>query len=126
MAGHIRHGRGAVRPYLFGHFELPAFLCRVFQAEELERHATGEESAHVELSIGDSVVVVEAGRLPASVTPTIASVYVYVPDVDAAYSRALDAGGASVSEPEDKHYSERGAAFQDPGGNTWYISTFES
>ena len=86
----------------------------------------GPESSHVELAIGDSVVVVEAGRLPDSVTPTQASVYVYVPDVDAAYERALKAGATSLSEPEDKHYSERSAAIKDASGNTWYISTFLS
>jgi PhnB protein len=126
MTDHVRHARGSVRPYLFGHLELPAFLCEVFGAKELERHDMGPESSHVELAIGDSVVVVEAGRLPDSVTPTQASVYVYVPDVDAAYERALKAGATSLSEPEDKHYSERSAAIKDASGNTWYISTFLS
>lgn len=124
MERHIRHGRGAVRPYLYAHYELPAFLQEVFGAQEIERHDMGEQSAHVELAIGDSVLVVEAGALPPSVTPTVASVYVYVEDVDAAYARALEAGATAVAAPEDKHYAERGAAFQDAGGNTWYVSTY--
>jgi PhnB protein len=70
--------------------------------------------------------VVEAGRLPDSVTPTKASVYIYVPDVDEAFGRALKAGATALSEPEDKHYSERSAAIEDGSGNTWYISTFSA
>lgn len=126
MSDHIRHGRGTVRPYLYGPLELPEFLQQAFGAKEIERHDMGAESAHVELAIGDSVVVVEAGRLPDSAKPTTASVYLYVPDVDAAYARALEGGATSVAEPEDKHYSERSAAIEDHFGNTWYISTFQS
>jgi uncharacterized glyoxalase superfamily protein PhnB len=124
MTKHIRHGRGSVRPYLYGHYELPDFLEQVFDAKTLERHEMGERSAHVELAIGDSVVVVEAGELPADITPTIASIYVYVEDPDAAYARALEAGAKSISEPEDKHYEERSAGIQDPFGNTWWISKY--
>ena len=124
MKTYTRHGRGAVRPYIYGDLGLPQFLCDVFAAEEIERHEMGPESAHVELAIGDSIVVVEAGRLPDSVTPTRASVYVYVPDVDEAFARAIKAGATSLSEPEDKHYAERSAAIEDRSGNTWYISTY--
>ena len=126
MTSHVRNGRGAVRPYLFGPLELPAFLREVFGAGEVERHDMGAESAHIELAIGDSVVVVEAGQLPPDFEPTIASVYVYVENVDATYSRSIQAGAEAISEPEDKHYGERGAAFRDSGANTWYISTFKS
>lgn len=125
MSKHIRHGRGSVRPYLFGHYELPEFLEQVFGAETVERHQTGERSAHVELAVGDSVVVVEAGELPSHVNPTTASIYVYVEDADAAYARALEAGAASISAPEDKHYGERSAGIKDAFGNTWWISTYQ-
>lgn len=113
MSGHIRNARGSVRPYILGHLGLPDFLQEVFGAEDMERHDMGPESAHVELAIGDSVVVVEAGKLPDSFIPTRASVYAYVPDVDAAYERALAAGATSISKPDDKHYSERSAAIED-------------
>ena len=126
MTSHVRHGRGAFRPYLFGPLGLPVFLREVFGAKELERHDMSERSAHVGLEIGDSVVVVEAGQLPSNFEPTIASIYIYVEDVDAAYSRAIQAGAEAISEPEDKHYGERGAAFRDSAGNTWYVSTLKS
>ncbi len=124
MSKHVRHGRGTVRPYLFGHYELPDFVEEVFGARVLERHDMGERSAHVELEIGDAVLVVEAGDLPPDVTPTIASVYVYVEDTDATYARAIAAGAESIAAPEDKHYSERSAGIKDAFGNTWWISTY--
>ena len=121
---HVRHGKGAVRPYLFGPIDLPQFLAKAFGAVEVERHDMGPESSHVEMQIGDSVVVVEAGKLPPDFTPTVASVYVYVPDIDDAYARAMDAGAESIAAPEDKHYEERSAGIRDPFGNTWWISTY--
>ena len=84
--GYVRHGFGTVRPYLYGPYETPDFMATVFGAQEIERHeASGRRAAHVELAIGDSAVVVEAGELPAEHEPTEGSVYVYVEDVDAVY-----------------------------------------
>ena len=86
---HIHHGFGAVRPYLYGDYALPAFLESVFGAEEIERHEVpGKRQAHVEVRVGDSVIVVEAGGVPVYGESPNASVYVYVEDVDAVYARA--------------------------------------
>src|SRR6266550_8371192 len=79
---HIRHGFGSVRPYLYGGLELPDFVQEVFGAVELERHEFSERSFHYEGRLGDSVIVIEAGDLPAHVSGTKASTYVYVEDVD--------------------------------------------
>lgn len=119
---HIRHGLGAVRPYLYGHLDLPEFVKHVFGAVELER-IQDEKGSHIEARIEDSVLVMETGEFPPDVTPTRASVYVYVEDVDKAYKRALELGAKSVSEPEDKPYEERGAGVQDSFGNIWWIAT---
>lgn len=122
--GHIRHGIGAVRPYVFGHLDLTDFVKRAFGAVELERQQMGPESFHVELRIADSVVVLETGE-PRPADATVASVYVYVDDVDAAYSRALEFGAESVSAPEDKPYDERAAGVKDSFGNMWWIATYK-
>ena len=120
---HVRHGFGTVRPYLYGAYELPAFLEEVFGAQEIERHeAEDRRAAHVELVIGDSALVVEAGELPPGVNPTAASVYVYVEDVDAVYRCALEAGAEAIAAPEDKPYGERGCGFA-AYGNTWWVAT---
>jgi uncharacterized glyoxalase superfamily protein PhnB len=49
--------------------------------------------------------------------------YLYVPDVDALYRRALAAGAKSLAEPADQPYGDRVAGVTDPFGNQWYIGT---
>ena len=119
--GYIRHGAGAVRAYLYGNADLPEFVRQVFGGEEVERADYDDQSAHVEMRFADSVLVIEAGVTHE--TATRASVYVYVPDVDAAYQRALQLGATSVAEPADKPYGDRNAGVRDSFGNTWWIGT---
>jgi PhnB protein len=52
-----------------------------------------------------------------------ACVYVYVPDADATYSRALDSGATSLEDPRDTAYGDRRAMVRDAWGNTWQIAT---
>jgi len=121
---HVRHGMGSVRPYIQGPIELPDFVIKTFAAVELERHEFGPESFHVELRIGDSVIVIEAGELPPDVSPWKCSIYVYVEDVDAVYDRALQLGATSLAPVEDKPYQERQAGFVDVAGNTWWVARY--
>ena len=120
---HIRHGVGSVRPYLHGHLDMPEFVKRAFGAVELERVKAGSNGFHIEAKIGDSMIVMEVGDPPYP-GATRASIYVYIDDVDAAYQRALAAGGTSVAAPEDKPYQERTAGVKDSFGNTWWIATY--
>lgn len=124
MESHVRNGVGAVRPYIHGPMGLVRFLEHVFGAKELERHHFDDDSAHVELQIGDSVIALEAGPLPPGVSAWINAIYVYVPDVDAATARARELGAAVFQEPEDKPYKERQAGFRDEAGNTWWLGTY--
>ena len=41
--------------------------------------------------------------------------------VDAAFAGAIDAGGRSVSEPEDQSFGGRAAVLADPEGNRWEL-----
>lgn len=118
---YVRHGVGIVRPYLYGSTDLLGFVQEVFGAQELERAET-EHGMHVEVQIGDAVVVLELGKT--SDIQTRSSVYVYVEDVDATYQRALQNGGISVGEPTNKPYQERNAGVKDTSGNTWWIGTY--
>ena len=122
---HIRHGRGSVRPYLHGPLSLLEFVKAAFQAVELERHEFGPRSFHVEMQIGDSVVVIEAGELPHEVKPWQGSVYVYVEDVDAVFARAVELGAVVLAPIEDKPYQERQCGFLDAAGNTWWVATYK-
>jgi uncharacterized glyoxalase superfamily protein PhnB len=92
------------------------FLRQAFGAE-------GEVRADrpAEMRIGDSVVMVSGVGPRDSVS---AFLYLYVPDADTTYRRALQAGGASLEEPTDTPYGDRRAMVKDPYGNTWQIATY--
>jgi PhnB protein len=53
--------------------------------------------------------------------PTV--LYLYVPDCDAVYKKALAAGAQSQSEPTDMFYGDRTACVKDVGDNMWWIAT---
>jgi PhnB protein len=98
------------------------FLKRGFGAQELGRHASPDGVVHhAEVRLGDSVV--ELGEAHGPYQPMSSMVYMYVPDVDALYRRALQAGATSISEPVDQSYGDRSAGIKDPFGNCWYIAT---
>jgi len=55
--------------------------------------------------------------------PTQAQLYVYVPNADATYKRAIAAGAISSMTPADMFYGDRSGSVKDPSGNTWFIAT---
>lgn len=55
---------------------------------------------------------------------TTSSLYLYVPDTDKAYQKALDAGTTSVSEPIDQFFGDRNASVKDKWGNRWWFATY--
>ncbi|GHO49294.1 VOC family protein [Ktedonospora formicarum] len=118
---HVRQGGGTVRPYLYGRPELLNFVVQVFGAQELERSPTSKGGNHIEVQVGDSIIVLETGEPSESATRS--SVYVYVEDVDATYRRALEAGAISLIAPENKTYHERNAGVKDTFGNVWWIGS---
>jgi PhnB protein len=98
------------------------FLKRAFGATELSKYASPDGVVHhAEIRVGDSVV--EMGEAHGKYSPMSTMFYMYVPDCDAVYRRALAAGATSVSEPVDQPYGDRSGAVKDAFGNTWYIST---
>lgn len=120
-------GFRTVTPYLVVD-DAPAlveFTHRVFGAEETHRSTGSAGGIHIEVRIGDSMLMIGGGGpgVPFRGTPLPTALHVYVTDVDAAYQRALDAGATSISVPADQEYGERGAGVKDRTGNTWYIAT---
>ena len=101
--GHKPGGYTTVSPYLIvdGAERTISFLPDVFGAIELRRFpAPDGRLQHAEVRIDDSVVMIADGG--ADWPPIAANVHVYVPDVDAAYRKALAAGGTPVQEPVQK------------------------
>ncbi|MGC2184568.1 MAG: VOC family protein [Terriglobales bacterium] len=104
------------------------FLKKTFDAEELFRSGPGSEGGlHCEVRIGDSMLMVGGGGagMKWRGTPMPSAFHIYVPDCDATYARALEAGGTSIDKPTDQFYGERSATVKDAAGNFWYIATYK-
>jgi PhnB protein len=98
------------------------FLLVALDAEEVscDRNEAGR-IVHAEFRVGDSLLMLaQAGEG----CPALgAAIYVWVPDVDAVYARALAAGARSTFAPADKPYGHRNAGVEDANGITWWIGS---
>ncbi|MGH9646120.1 MAG: VOC family protein [Bryobacteraceae bacterium] len=120
----VREGFHTITPYIAvpNAPNLIDFLKRTFDAEELVAHSTPGGGFHAEVRIGDSILMIGGGEAARGRERT-GAFHVYVPDCDAVYNRAIDAGGASLGAPSDHHYGERAGYVKDRDGNDWYIAT---
>jgi uncharacterized glyoxalase superfamily protein PhnB len=55
--------------------------------------------------------------------PTPAFLRLYIPDIDATFRQALDAGAQEVTRPTDMLWGDRVARVRDPFGNLWWLMT---
>jgi PhnB protein len=127
-------GHHTVTPYLIlkDAASLIEFYKKAFGAEELFRKAMPDGKVmHARLKIGDSPFMVSdefpnspCGASPATVGNTTALLHIYVPDVDAAFDKAVKAGAAAVvMPPTDMFWGERYCQLKDPSGHLWSLST---
>jgi uncharacterized glyoxalase superfamily protein PhnB len=118
-------GYPQMSPYLMvtGGEAVAGFLEAAFGAVRLRRFDGSDGSImHLELKIGDSVVMLSEGSSAYPAFP--AWIHLYLPDVRSSYHRALSAGGMAVLEPVQKPGDpDLRAGVRDPSGNTWWIST---
>jgi PhnB protein len=124
QGGFIPEGLHSVTPFLHPEKAEPVihFLKRAFEAEEVTRHASPDGVIqHAVVRIGDSAL--EMGEAHGPYQPMPSMFYLYVPNVDVLYRRALEAGATSISEPTDQAYGDRSAGVKDVFGNQWYIAT---
>ena len=120
----IPPGFHSITPYVItsGADAVMAFAKAVFGATERIRVPAGDGKVmHAEMQIDDSVVEFSDGS--AEWPPRPCNLHVYVPDADAAYRRALDAGATSLYAPMDQPYGDRECGVVDAGGNYWFIAT---
>lgn len=113
----------SVSPYLVvdGARATMDFLVTVFGAERL-RIVPGDEGRlrHAEVRIDDTVVMLADALEGWPAVP--AHVHVYVPDVDAIFRRAVEAGATVVQEPVRKGDPDKRGGFRDAGGTTWWVA----
>ncbi|MGH8103889.1 MAG: VOC family protein [bacterium] len=115
----------SVSPYLVvkGAQRMIDFLGKVFGARELRRYDSPDGGIlHAEVLVDDSVIMMgdASDDWPANQLLT----HVYVPDVDAAYGRALTNGATPVQAPERKPGDpDRRGSFKNFAGNIWAVGT---
>jgi PhnB protein len=128
----IPEGYHAVTPYLSvkGAGDAIEFYRKAFGAEELYRlPMPGGLVGHAELQIGDSRLMLadempqSTAKSPRSLGGTTAGLALYVPDVDARFKRAVDAGAKVLRPVENQFYGDRSGTVEDPFGHCWTIAT---
>jgi PhnB protein len=125
-------GYHSVTPYLSLRDAKAAidFYARAFGAELVLKLDMPDGSiAHAEIRIGDSILMMseenaEWGNLsPHALGGSPVQLMIYVPDVDAAFARALAAGAEQIRPVEDQFYGDRTGVLKDPYGYQWTLAT---
>lgn len=125
-------GYHSVTPYLALRDAKAAidFYTRAFGAElVLELNMPDGSIAHAEIRIGDSILMLAeendewGNRSPQALGGSPVSMMIYVPDVDGAYARAIEAGATRLRPVEDQFYGDRSGTLTDPYGYQWTLAT---
>ena len=120
----IPEGFHSITPYLFADsaVQLIKFISAAFAGEVMFQQKRPDGAVmHATIRIGDSIVML-ADATP-EFGPMPSSIYLYVPDCDAVYQRALDSGGVSVFPMMTLPSGERYGGVKDPCGNIWWVAT---
>jgi len=124
-------GYHSVTPYLTVDDARAAldFYARAFGATEVTRMEMGDKIGHAEIKIGNSIVMLsdewpDMDKLsPKTRGGATAGLMVYVPDVDAAYAKAVEAGAIAERPLTDEFWGDRAGSVKDPFGNSWMLAT---
>jgi uncharacterized glyoxalase superfamily protein PhnB len=108
-----------------------AWLRQAFGFEVHARYMEGDKVAHAQLTLGSSMIMLGEARddtygsmVGSPGASGGKSVYVAVPDADAACRRARAAGAEILEEPTDRHYGSREFICRDPQGHVWCFGTY--
>jgi len=117
-------GLRSVQPYLHlreAHQMIP-FLETAFGAEAMGVHKSPEGIVHhATIRIGNATLEIDEAH--GEFQPMPCHLHVYVPDTDAVYARAMEAGATSIDAPHNAPYGDRAAGVKDAWGNSWFIAT---
>jgi PhnB protein len=123
----VPDGYHTVTPYLVveGAASAIAFYKKAFGAEELFRMPTPDgKIAHAEIQIGDARVMLCDPMPQMGVEArSKANLFLYVPDVDAWFKRAVAAGAKETMPVADMFWGDRFGKLVDPFGHNWQIAS---
>ena len=133
MPNGVREGYQTVTPALTvrNGAEAIEFYKEAFGAEEIMRvpGPDGKSIMHAEIRVGTSRIMLgdEAPSMGCLAPVTLGgpggSLYVYVPDVDAAFKQAVAAGAKALMPVTDMFYGDRFGQVEDPSGHRWGLAT---
>jgi len=129
----IPDGFRTITPYLTLRDAAPAidFYKKAFGAQEVMRMPgpEGKGVMHAELRIGDSMLFLSDEfphgdtQAPESLGGATGSVFLYVPDVDTTFNKAVQVGAKAITPPADMFWGDRFAKLVDPFGHHWGLAT---
>jgi uncharacterized glyoxalase superfamily protein PhnB len=100
-----------------------AWLEAAFGFEERVRIGDGHRA---QMAVGQdgAVIVAESGgpKVPPTAGGATHVIKIRVPDVDAAFARANEAGARVMEEPTTHAYGERSCSFEDLAGHRWELT----
>lgn len=98
---------------------------KAFGAKEVYRMATpeGDKIMHACLTIGNSQLFLSDTNLKMGCPASTTNFYVYLPDVDAAFKQAKQAGLNELFAPQDMFWGDRTGTVRDNFGITWTLAT---
>ena len=106
------------------------FYKRAFGAEQVMKLDMPDgKVAHAEIKIGDTIVMMSeenpdwGNKSPLTLGGSPVHLMIYVPDVDAAFKKAIAAGGKETRPVKDQFYGDRSGTLKDPFGFEWTIAT---
>jgi uncharacterized glyoxalase superfamily protein PhnB len=125
---------GSITPQLTvrGAAEAIDFYKRAFGATEADvMEGPDGKVMHAELKLGGRIFFVvdefpdwgPGPRAPQTLGGTTGSLHVYVPNVDAAVKRAVDAGATIKMPVADMFWGDRYGKVSDPFGHEWGLAT---
>lgn len=106
------------------------FYKKAFGAEEMARvPGSSGKLLHAMLRIGDSPVMLvdefpeHGGFSPKTLKGSAVTIHLQVPDCDAVFQRAIDAGATVKMPMADMFWGDRYGWLEDPFGHYWAIAT---
>ena len=125
-------GYHSVTPYLIANDALAAiaFYKQAFGAVETCKLTMPDGGiCHAEIQIGDAKIMLGeecpqmGSKSPLTLNGTPTGFCIYVPDADAAFTQALQAGAKAERPMTDQFWGDRTGTVVDPFGHKWTLAT---
>jgi PhnB protein len=84
---------------------------------------------HAEIKIGDSIIMLGDAEgifcAPQSIGGSTVGLHVYIDNLDAQFTQAVNVGAKEIQPVQDMFYGDRMAMLEDPFGHIWVLLTHQ-